>query len=557
MRRAAASWAADISERATHFAQFNGRLNEADNFSAVCGDLFEAVADQTFDRICAHPPYMPALEQERLYRDGGQDGEQITNRIVAGLPSHLREGGRFYGYCLASDRQNSSAEQRFRDLLGAAAGEFDVVVVAPQGYRPAEYYSQLLASKLVTAVQAEGHVAVLERLGVRRLVFCSVVIQRTPRRRGVFTVRRESGEGPGHREIDWVLRREAALLEGGSAGWLLAAKPMASAHAYPHVAHQLGENAWTHTECSPQTATPSFHETSYLQRWREEETGRPVESGGLVSGQEVLTFCQLFGSDYVDFHYRSVLENLAAAYSRELGILVEDRLALLTAFRQCEGLASEESLANWLQARCLSSAELEAHLGEEACVRALRKRAEWGGGEEGPDVVALEALVAEYGVFRGIFESRDRAPAWVREWLTPQEDTLLEDRQKLARLAVRTFCTSRGVPWRAPLIWRLKIRGPFRVALQGVVSAQMVEQILHPSLPPRTIERLTPRGLLRRSRERWGLREDGDPALALLDRGFPNEDEFAARARPYWLYDKVMGSGAAFSVCAASVQERV
>jgi hypothetical protein len=191
---------------------------------------------------------------------------------------------------------------------------------------------------------------------------------------------------------------------------------------------------------------------------------------------------------------------------------------------------------------------LEAHLAEEACVRALRKRAGSGGCDEGPDEVALEALVAEYGVFRAIFGSRDSVPAWVREWLTPEEDSQLEDQQKLAKLAVRTFCTSRAVPWRAPLIRRLKIRGPFRVALQGVASARMVQQMLQPSLPPGTIEHLPSHWLLRRSRERWGLRGDEDPALALLDRGFASQDEFTARARPYYLYDKVMGNDAAFSV---------
>jgi hypothetical protein len=78
--------------RATHFARFNGLLNGIDNFTAVQGDLFQAVPGQTFDRICAHPPYMPAVEQALLYQDGGQDGEQITRRIVEGLPPSLREG---------------------------------------------------------------------------------------------------------------------------------------------------------------------------------------------------------------------------------------------------------------------------------------------------------------------------------------------------------------------------------------------------------------------------------------------------------------------------------
>jgi SAM-dependent methyltransferase len=265
-RQAGHAWAADISARATHFAQFNGLLNEVDNFTAVRGDLFEAVPDQTFDRICAHPPYMPALEQECLYQDGGPDGEQITRRILAGLPTHLREGGRFYCYCLTSDRKGSPAEDRLREMLGGAAGEFDVAVVALEGFRPAEYYSLLLSSKGVTAAAAEAHLAVLERLRARQLIFCWIIIQRTRRPRRVFTVRRKSGKATAHQEIDWLLRREKAVLERGSAEWLLDAKPIASPDARLHVAHQLGEHGWAPTERSLQTATP-FLLTAKCPAW--------------------------------------------------------------------------------------------------------------------------------------------------------------------------------------------------------------------------------------------------------------------------------------------------
>jgi hypothetical protein len=80
-----------------------------------------------------------------------------------------------------------------------------------------------------------------------------------------------------------------------------------------------------------------------------------------------------------------------------------------------------------------------------------------------------------------------------------------------------------------------------------MASARLIQQMLEPSLPPGTIERLAPHLLLRRFREQW-LGGDGDPALDLLDRGFANQDEFTAPARSYWLYHKVMGSTAAFAV---------
>jgi SAM-dependent methyltransferase len=268
-RRVGHAWAADISERATHFARFNGLLNGIDNFTAVRGDLFQAVPGQTFDRICAHPPYMPALEQALLYHDGGEDGEHITRRIVAGLPTFLREGGRFYCYCLMSDRRGLPAEARLREMLGAAAGEFDVVVVVLDGFRPEEYYALLLSSQGVTASAAQAHLVALDRLHVRQLLFCWVVIQRLSSRRSVFSIRRRAGKTTGRQHIDWLLRRETATLELGSAEWLLEAKPTRSPDVHLNVTHQLGANGWGPAERSLHTALP-FQLTARCPRWAAE-----------------------------------------------------------------------------------------------------------------------------------------------------------------------------------------------------------------------------------------------------------------------------------------------
>src|SRR5215207_4107444 len=83
-RYATQTWAVDITERATHFARFNAALNGIDTCTAVQGDLYDPVRGRCFDRIVAHPPYMPSLEQKYIFRDGGEDGEQITRRIIAG-----------------------------------------------------------------------------------------------------------------------------------------------------------------------------------------------------------------------------------------------------------------------------------------------------------------------------------------------------------------------------------------------------------------------------------------------------------------------------------------
>src|SRR5690606_29151931 len=79
-------WATDLTARSTRFAEFNARLNNLQNVTAVQGDLYEPVLGLTFDRIVAHPPYVPATETQMVYRDGGEDGEQVIRGILQGLP---------------------------------------------------------------------------------------------------------------------------------------------------------------------------------------------------------------------------------------------------------------------------------------------------------------------------------------------------------------------------------------------------------------------------------------------------------------------------------------
>ena len=90
------AWAIDVTDRSTEFARFNARLNGIENVTMLSGDLYAPVADLTFDRIVAHPPYVPSRETKMVYRDGGADGEEVTRRIIAGLPKHLNPGGSFH-----------------------------------------------------------------------------------------------------------------------------------------------------------------------------------------------------------------------------------------------------------------------------------------------------------------------------------------------------------------------------------------------------------------------------------------------------------------------------
>ena len=83
----------DLSPRALAFARFNALLNGVRNVEWREGDLFGPVAGERFDRVVCNPPYVVSPESWLLFRDGGGEGDGICARIVAGLESHLAEGG--------------------------------------------------------------------------------------------------------------------------------------------------------------------------------------------------------------------------------------------------------------------------------------------------------------------------------------------------------------------------------------------------------------------------------------------------------------------------------
>jgi methylase of polypeptide subunit release factors len=255
-RYAGQTWAADITERSTWFARFNAALNGISNCAAVQGDLYQPVTGQVFDRIVAHPPYMPSLEQKYIFRDGGEDGEQITRRIIAGLPEHLSPGGRFYCTCMLTDRRTGRAEERIRAMLGARADEFDVVVVTFQTFQPTEYYFRLALAGRATLDEVGKRHEIFGRLEVEQLVYCSVVIQRAAAARPAFTVRRQAGPTTGASEIEWLLSWESSMTQNRAVEGLLEACPDASPHTRLRLTQVLRADAWVADECVLTTTTP-------------------------------------------------------------------------------------------------------------------------------------------------------------------------------------------------------------------------------------------------------------------------------------------------------------
>ena len=252
---------ADITERSTAFAAFNARFNEIANAEAVCGDLYDPVQGRSFDRIVAHPPYMPNFEQEYVFRDGGADGEQITRRVIAGLPGSLREGGRFFCMCLATDRVRTPLEERVRGWLGADEAEFDVFVTELQSPRdPTEFYARRAYDNLGSFAEVDARHRFFKEAGIERLVYGAIAIQRRRRPRPVFTVRRKKGPFTAGVHLTWAQDWETRNLDPGFPARVAELAPRPAEALRMRLTYAPREDGFALVESTLEVATPLAYE---------------------------------------------------------------------------------------------------------------------------------------------------------------------------------------------------------------------------------------------------------------------------------------------------------
>jgi len=84
--------ATDLNPRALELARLSFALSgiEAELLS---GDLFEPVANRTFDLIVSNPPFVISPDRRFGYRESGLPGDELCRRLVRQAPRHLAEDG--------------------------------------------------------------------------------------------------------------------------------------------------------------------------------------------------------------------------------------------------------------------------------------------------------------------------------------------------------------------------------------------------------------------------------------------------------------------------------
>ncbi|HWC96571.1 MAG TPA: methyltransferase [Candidatus Sulfopaludibacter sp.] len=230
------AFAFDVSERCRAFAEFSRRLNGLKNLTVKRGDMYAPSGGQTFDRILAHPPYVPALRTTQLFRDGGEDGEWLTRRVVEGLPTCLYPGGRLYLVAMLAEYPDEAIAHRVRGWLRDAGPEFDMVVVLRRACDAATFFFDNCAPDDLPAWRQ-----FLDQRRIRRFRYTNIIIERHRESVAPLTVVREAGDGftMAHAEAVLPLVRRLDDEE-----WLMATRPKAVAAIECTTRRRLRERAW-------------------------------------------------------------------------------------------------------------------------------------------------------------------------------------------------------------------------------------------------------------------------------------------------------------------------
>ena len=228
--------AVDINPRAARCARFNAQVSGAGNVEVLVGDLFEPLGTgQKFDLITANPPFVPSPIDEFKFRDGGRSGEDVQQRIVAGLPRYLAPGGIAQMVTELGEREGEPIVERVREWLGGVPMDIHILRLRVQS---AENYA-------IGHATGDGDFGVyLESVGAwadnlrahryARVVSVLIAFAWSDPAAGPPWDRVDESQPPGREagaEVEAVFARERAARIGGTASngrcWISRAGPIA------------------------------------------------------------------------------------------------------------------------------------------------------------------------------------------------------------------------------------------------------------------------------------------------------------------------------------------
>jgi SAM-dependent methyltransferase len=266
-------WATDISSRAVRFAEFNRRLAGLDNVTVVDGDMYAPVEGLTFDLIVTHPPYVPARKPKFVFRDGGEDGEQIFRRVVEGAPRFLRPGGRLVSLLIGTDREGESFEQRIRKWLGPEQASFDVVLASERLNTPKQFIAYTMSRKKTPLEEIDFWQELWQNNKTEYIFYGAVTIRRHEGGRPPVTARAQEGRGYNSRHTSWLLDWWTRVRQPNAADMLLGSRPALSPHTMLKSVSRVREGRFVPEHFALETKQP-FETLCECQPWLAEIVSR-------------------------------------------------------------------------------------------------------------------------------------------------------------------------------------------------------------------------------------------------------------------------------------------
>ena len=238
-RRATRVVATDIHPRAIFWARFNAALNQADTIDFRCGDLFEPVCGERFDRIAAHPPFVAVADGDAYSRfvHGGPRGDELAMRLIEGARAHLADNGRLVMVADWPLDGGDPVDKRMRRVIGDCPVGLLILQSPPKNLD--EYCVLHAAVECVglgpdfirSAIRKRDH---YEELGVAGVAFGIVVVQpQSAPWTSLVAVRHSSDAPVSADEVDRIVAAHALSHHGPVSDSRLRVPPGTSLVAQP------------------------------------------------------------------------------------------------------------------------------------------------------------------------------------------------------------------------------------------------------------------------------------------------------------------------------------
>jgi SAM-dependent methyltransferase len=220
--------ATDISPRALAWARFNARLNGVVGVDLRVGDLFEPVRREHFDLVVSQPPFVSrrADADASAFVHGGERGDELALRALAGAPSRLSPNGRAVIVADWPLLDGDPLDVRVRAAIGDTGA--DALVLQSPAKNLDEYCTSLAAAEHPRLDDSFARAACaqrdhFDRLGVRGISQALVVLEASGDGRTALVPVRHGHDAPVTSEIvDRIVAAHA--LASGAERALLAAR---------------------------------------------------------------------------------------------------------------------------------------------------------------------------------------------------------------------------------------------------------------------------------------------------------------------------------------------